>query len=675
MSLQTSSFDSQKAKATLTSAPSGILRRRCACGNHTVAGGECPGCAEKGGAFQRKLTVGASHDPLELEADQVADEVLAAPAHSSIPAAPPIQRYAGQALEGTDLASGPVDRVLSSPGRPMDPALRHDMEQRFRHDFSRVRLHSSTAAGQSAQDVNANAYTVGHNIVFGAGRLAPETSEGRRLLAHELTHVVQQSGLEGGAAGVTAPAPAGRADAVIQRSERDPDELAAMTKEDEDIKQKAKRALRSDKPDFAVHEVMWRLIKSHGLDLHFELSGSRYDKAQKGVLVELGGQGPRTTGTIVGGDDVLQRIADGQAAKVAKEIEAQIGKVDSARGTVDYVFIMGADKPKSTNKFYTEAKKFFKAEYPGAVMVEDVRDLDGINQTINAGNKPVANLYIVSHAHPDGTLQFSIDPSDKTPGQVQYSELKEANQKRSLTPPKPDLVGFWTNVMIRGCNLGRSEEMLQETKTAFGGHANVMAPTHEQVYAGGKESMGGAFYEEPGISKLSEEQAFKRIKAKPEYAFITDWGAMRSKLKRFDQSIPEIVYEGKFPAKGKELDLLTSERGAKTAKSYTVGPSRLDGTDTVFTYLPSDPYKLGPIEIRMPTPPDDTAAIKLARDTIPRPDAYAYRVHRATKGLTLSVIVDIQRTEWELYHAEMHKQGKGFNPSPGTKPWFGDTEN
>jgi len=66
------------------------------------------------------------------------------------------------------------------------------MEHHFGHDFSRVRVHSGAAAEQSARDVNAHAYTVGHNIAFGASRFAPETNAGRRLLAHELTHVVQQ---------------------------------------------------------------------------------------------------------------------------------------------------------------------------------------------------------------------------------------------------------------------------------------------------------------------------------------------------------------------------------------------------------------------------------------------------------------------------------------------------
>ena len=78
------------------------------------------------------------------------------------------------------------------------------------------------------------------------------------------------------------------------------------------------------------------------------------------------------------------------------------------------------------------------------------------------------------------------------------------------------------------------------------------------------------------------------------------------------------------------------------------------------------------------TPPDDKAAIKLARETVARPDAYAYNIRRTRSGLMLSVIVDIQRTEWELYHAEIKKKGKGFNPSPESsesKTWFGDTDN
>ncbi|MBL8499013.1 MAG: DUF4157 domain-containing protein [Nitrosomonas sp.] len=145
--------------------------------------------------LQRKLSIGASNDPLEQEADRVADQVMAAPRHSVVNAtAPHIQRFTGHASEGANAAPDSVDRVLANSGRPFEPALRQDMELRFGYDFSQVRVHTGSAAEQSAREVNANAYTVGHNIVFGVGQFAPETQNGQRLIAHELTHVVQQSG-------------------------------------------------------------------------------------------------------------------------------------------------------------------------------------------------------------------------------------------------------------------------------------------------------------------------------------------------------------------------------------------------------------------------------------------------------------------------------------------------
>lgn len=175
-----------------------LLQRKCACGSPTSSlTGECAECKSRK-CLQTKLAIGASNDPLEQEADRVADQVLAAPSNPAVSGAPPrIQRLKGQATGQTDTAPASVDRVLASPGRSLGPALRQDMEQRFGHDFSQVRVHSDAAAEQSARQVGANAYTMGHHIVFGAGWLAPGTQEGRRLLAHELTHVVQQSGAAG----------------------------------------------------------------------------------------------------------------------------------------------------------------------------------------------------------------------------------------------------------------------------------------------------------------------------------------------------------------------------------------------------------------------------------------------------------------------------------------------
>lgn len=170
-----------------------VLQRKCACGNQTVGGGECTECGKRKLGLQRKLAIGASNDPLEREADRVADQVMAAPVRSAVSDTPlRIQRYAGQATESVGTAPSSVDRVLTNSGRPLEPTLRQDMEQRFGHDFSQVRVHSGVAAEQSARDVSAHAYTAGNNVVFGEGRFLPRTNEGKRLIAHELTHVVQQ---------------------------------------------------------------------------------------------------------------------------------------------------------------------------------------------------------------------------------------------------------------------------------------------------------------------------------------------------------------------------------------------------------------------------------------------------------------------------------------------------
>jgi hypothetical protein len=144
-----------------------------------------------------KLAIGASNDPLDLEADRVADRVSAAPGHSPVSGASlHIQRLASRANASAETAPVSVDGVLAGPGSALAPALRQDMERRFGHDFSNVRVHFGTAAEQSAREVSAEAYTVGQHIVFAAGRYEPGTPEGRRLLAHELTHVVQQSGAD-----------------------------------------------------------------------------------------------------------------------------------------------------------------------------------------------------------------------------------------------------------------------------------------------------------------------------------------------------------------------------------------------------------------------------------------------------------------------------------------------
>jgi Domain of unknown function (DUF4157) len=137
---------------SLKPAPVGILQRKCACGGSGSSHGECEECKKKEMSLQRLST-----------------------GHAEPFAIPPI-----------------VHDVLRSPGQPLDGATRAFFEPRFGHDFGKVRVHRDAKAAESAAAVNAVAYTVGRDMVFGAARYAPGTEAGYRLLAHELTHVVQQ---------------------------------------------------------------------------------------------------------------------------------------------------------------------------------------------------------------------------------------------------------------------------------------------------------------------------------------------------------------------------------------------------------------------------------------------------------------------------------------------------
>ena len=174
------------------------LQRKCVCGGSSGLSGTCSECEKKkflGQPLQKKLRINEPGDEYEEEADRVAEQMMAASVDFAVSSAPPrIQRFSGRSNGSMDAASASVDRVLASPGRSLAPALQQDMERRFGHDFSKVRVHSDGDAGQSARELNAHAYTVGNAIVFGAGRFAPGTHQGQRLIAHELAHVRQQNG-------------------------------------------------------------------------------------------------------------------------------------------------------------------------------------------------------------------------------------------------------------------------------------------------------------------------------------------------------------------------------------------------------------------------------------------------------------------------------------------------
>ena len=171
--------------------------------------------------MQAKLVLGPASDPLEHEADRVAEQVMRMPgpdpscksaqvSRQWAPCKPKGEEKLQRKGVGTDeIIPGEVPpivhEVLRSPGQSLDGSTRAFFEARFGHDFSQVRIHADPQAAESARSIYARAYTVGQHIVLADGG-QPSGGDSQQLLAHELAHVVQQS--RGGAAPeLTASAP------------------------------------------------------------------------------------------------------------------------------------------------------------------------------------------------------------------------------------------------------------------------------------------------------------------------------------------------------------------------------------------------------------------------------------------------------------------------------------
>ena len=172
--------------------PSFLIQRKASC----ACGGGCPACQSKNSG----LKVSQPNDTAEIEADRIADQVMRMPVSG-----PPDPSSTENQILKKGTATDPVsfatpivsDVIGSSSGRSMDKSTRSFMETRFNHDFSEVRIHDNQRASESARSIDALAYTFGNNIVFRSGQYDTNSYSGRNLLAHELTHVVQQRGAAG----------------------------------------------------------------------------------------------------------------------------------------------------------------------------------------------------------------------------------------------------------------------------------------------------------------------------------------------------------------------------------------------------------------------------------------------------------------------------------------------
>jgi hypothetical protein len=308
---------------------------------------------------------------------------------------------------------------LSGKGRSLAPDEKDFFETRMKQDFNDVKIHTDNDAARSAQSINALAYTSGNNIVFNKGQFDPQSETGKKLLAHELTHVVQQSnGIQMQSTGAASNAGVAFTEEIIELKD---DSIPSL----EDI---------------------------------------------------------TAITTIATGDENINPAEEPVAFVQKRSLPSFIQKADDVPEPArkDYVFLMG-----STGGFYVAAKKFFQQHHPEAEIIS-LKDnsLAGIFAKLRAiasDEHPVGNLYIVSHANVDGTLSFGLTKKDKDK-KTTFGELKNA------LAAKPELfelaggIDAKTKVHIKGCNIGRNEDMLNALDEAFGGKTEVDAPTHKQGY-------------------------------------------------------------------------------------------------------------------------------------------------------------------------------------------------
>ena len=450
-----------------------------------------------------------------------------------------------------------VQAVLRAPGRPLEPDTRRLMETRFGHDFSRVRIHADNQAAEAARSINALAFTLGRDVVFGQGRYAPETDSGLRLLSHELTHVVQQQGAQvslqraidsprDSLLGDTEEPTAGKAKeipAVLQEN-IDLSALAAEPSETMEAEPHPESPEDEKQPSPAIAAQMAGPVPEvvRNIIIPSEHASEREADA---MSAWAGARNPRQPRPVIN----HYRALRAPARKPAPLKPVPQGK---PRRRLNLVFIMGADRKKAprNKRFYTAAHVYFETKVPHDAIIDDAehRNLAAVFEylrTLNPREVAIGNLYLVAHANEDGTLSFPLDAGeealckeekkkkkpDLTHCRTTFPQLKEALGKQPhLFSLPPGLIDANSIIHIKGCNIGRSAEMLNKIDEAFGGQGKVTAPTHKQEYQAWHDSKGKVieahealavyYLEFPGLVKLTHTQQLARFRSK--YAFLSE---------------------------------------------------------------------------------------------------------------------------------------------------------
>jgi hypothetical protein len=489
------------------------------------------------GTVQRKLSVGETNDPMEYEADAMADKVMRMPNTPLLqrkasgpsnncddervrlkPLANQITPFIQAKGDGAGAVSDSVSSKIKSSmggGNTMDTGTRSFMENRFGTDFGGVKIHNNTESEQLSRSLNAKAFTVSNNIYFNSGQYQPETDTGKHLLAHELTHVVQQS-------------------SSIQKQ--------ALPN------QRVYKGLRITDELIEIPEIAGPLPMFS--------SAKNKDSAAK--------ENSETNHISL----VVQR----------KPTIIQRDNIDDSKPTApvrkDLVFIMG-----TKGGFYAAAKIFFSQNHSEAEIVNfKDRSLGGIFTELKkriSETAPAGNIYIVSHANQDGTLAFPLNKSDKD-GKISFGELKQAIVNQSAMFETAGGIDEKTAVHIKGCNIGRNKEMLNALDEAFGGKDTVDAPTHKQEYEShselrnkksvkvSSEAFNSFIVEYPGKLEKTTDKLIADFKNK--YARLgykdSEWEMMVNGAKKYNELIDK-----QARAKKSDIDKDSNKEKKATDKS------------------------------------------------------------------------------------------------------------
>jgi hypothetical protein len=396
-----------------------------------------------------------------------------------------------------------VAPALRSPAQTLDAATRTGFERSFGTSFADVRIHAAPPAGRSALAMGAAAWTVGRHIVFAPGAYAPHTPSGKRLLAHELAHVAQ---------GGSRDEPVQRLGAPGAAHEQQADRLADAASRGEPLR---------ERPMARPHGTVSRSLLGTGLGggigavvgaVAGGLIGSLFGPLGAAIGAIAGGVGGLLLGGLIGhfasesGRDDAARSGDSAtpATPAADTPAPEPTRPEPPRP--DYVFIMGADDRRTRNPFYAMALDYYRAHLPGATFVTDQRSISGVLAWLAGhGSDKIGAIYIVSHANEDGTLSFGLDGADED-HHLSVPELRDALHPAgggaSRLPSVASRIDARTRIHIKGCDIGRTQQMLELVDEAFGGAGTVDAPTHEQVFGN-----------DPTLAQRAREAFRERVRA------------------------------------------------------------------------------------------------------------------------------------------------------------------